>query len=392
MIAFKMPSLGADMDAGTLVEWLKKPGDAVKRGDIIAVVDTQKSAIEIEVFARGIVESLLIEPGQRVPVGTVMAIIREPDDAQGQLPAQETTTAAVAPPVAAPAEPVPLEALPPAPARGGSRATPAARRKAADLKLDISTVPPGREGVVGIEDVERAALTARSAKPRKPGGISLEEMRKAIGAAMARSHREIPHYYVSSTIDVSPLMAWLEGENARRPVPERLLYAAPLIRAVVRLLKSSPELNGHYVDGRFEPAEHVNLGIAVAMRGGGLIAPAILEAETLDLTTIMERLRDLVARVRGGRLRSSEMTAGTATLTNLGEGTADALMPLIYPPQVAIIGCGQVVERPWLVDGRLAPARLMTVTVAGDHRVSDGRRAATFLSNLAKLLQSPDSL
>lgn len=392
MIEFKMPSLGADMDAGTLVEWLKKPGDAVKRGDIIAVVDTQKSAIEIEVFADGILDRLLVEPGQRVPVGTVMATIREPGDlADAGLPPKAVPSSA-SPPAAKPSAPVAPASAPPVAARGEPRATPAARRRAVELGVEIASVLPGPEGVIGLGEVEAAAGARAPAKPQRPGGISFDEMRKAIGAAMARSHREIPHYYVSSTLDVSPLMAWLEAENTRRPVPERLLYAAPLIRAVARALMDSPELNGHYVDGRYDPAEHVNLGIAVAMRGGGLIAPAILAAETLDLAAIMERLRDLVARVRGGRLRSSEMTAGTATITNLGEGTADSLMPLIYPPQVAIVGCGRIVERPWIVDGKIEAAKLMTVTVAGDHRISDGRRAAAFLMNLDKLLHSPETL
>ena len=389
MIAFKMPSLGADMDAGTLVEWLKKPGDAVKRGDIIAVVDTQKSAIEIEVFTDGIVESLLVKPGERVPVGTVMATIRPAGGTAAETPSAEAPRAQAPRLTAATAKIKPSSAAAQVVPESGVRATPAARKKAAELDLDLSKVAPGPGGIIGLAEVEAAAQAPKSART---GGISFVEMRKAIGAAMARSHREIPHYYVSSTFNMSPFMAWLEAENANRPVPERLLYAAPLIRAVALALKTHPELNGHYVDDRFEEAEHIHLGVGIAMRGGGLIAPAILGAETLDLTTIMERLRDLVARVRGGRLKSSEMTAGTATLSNLGEGTADALMPLIYPPQVAIVGCGQIAERPWAVDGKVAAAKLMTVTVAGDHRVSDGRRAASFLTALGKLLEQPETL
>lgn len=392
MIEFKMPSLGADMEAGTLIEWLKKPGDAVERGDIIAVVDTQKSAIEIEVFAKGIIESLLVKAGQRVPVGTVMAMIREPSEAAGEGMALKTAQAApkLLPPV--PAQPVTHVLTQPVMAGEGLRATPAARRKAAGLALDLSKVPPGKDGVVGLSEVEAALRGAQPGKVTRTGGISFEEMRKAIGAAMARSHREIPHYYVSATLNLSRLMTWLETENARRPVPERLLYAAPVIRAVALALKKSSELNGRYVDGRFQPAGQVNLGVAIAMRGGGLIAPAILKAETLDVVEIMGQLRELAGRVRGGRLRNSQMTDGTVTLSSLGEGTADVMMPLIYPPQVAIIGCGQIAERPWIADGRVVPARLMTVTVAGDHRVSDGRSAATFLNNLDKLLQSPETL
>lgn len=388
MIAFRMPSLGADMEAGTLVEWLKKPGDRVKRGDIIAVVETQKSAIEIEVFADGVVDTLFVEPGARVPVGEVMATIRATDESPGSAtafkppPAAPTPAAVVADRAQAPEKD---------PAAGWSlqrRVTPAARRRASELSLDLEKIPTGSDGVIGLDQVE---AVSRSEPSARMSGIAFEEMRRAIGAAMVRSHREVPHYYVSTTIDVTSMLDWLERQNAERGVSERLHYAAPLIRAVARALVTAPELNGHFIEGRFQAREHVHLGIAVAMRGGGLIAPALLAAETLDLDSIMDRLRDVVARVRGGRLRSSEMTEGTATLSNLGERTADTVLPLIYPPQVAIIGCGQIVERPWVRGGKIVPAKVMTVTVGGDHRVSDGRRAALFLSHLDKLLQTPEA-
>jgi pyruvate dehydrogenase E2 component (dihydrolipoamide acetyltransferase) len=134
------------------------------------------------------------------------------------------------------------------------------------------------------------------------------------------------------------------------------------------------------------------MGVAVAMRGGGLIAPAIVEAESLGMDQLMERLRDLVARVRGGRLRSSELSQGTVTFSNLGEETADSILPLIYPPQVAIIGCGQIAERPWADHGTVVVRRTLTVSVAGDHRVSDGRRAAQFLTHFQQLLHNPEQL
>jgi pyruvate dehydrogenase E2 component (dihydrolipoamide acetyltransferase) len=390
MIEFRMPSLGADMEAGTLVEWLKKPGDLLKRGDIIAVVETQKGAIEIEVFSDGVLDAILTSIGEKVPVGHVIATIRGRDETPGPAP----------PAVVRPAEPVPaapakapLKAAPPPPlpaARlGQAQITPAARRRAQELGIDLAAVKPGAGGVVGIDEVEAARPSAR--EPERPG-IAFDEMRKAIAAAMARSHREIPHYYVTSAIDVSRLLAWLEEENARRPVPARLIYAVPLMRAAALALKGTPELNGHYDEGRFEPAEHINMGVAVAMRGGGLIAPAILDAETLGMDDLMEKLRDLVARVRGGRLRSSELSQGTVTFSNLGEETADAVLPLIYPPQVAIIGCGQIAERPWADRGSVVVRRMLTVSVAGDHRVSDGRRAAQFLTHFQQLLHDPEKL
>jgi pyruvate dehydrogenase E2 component (dihydrolipoamide acetyltransferase) len=389
MIEFRMPSLGADMDAGTLVEWLKQPGDALKRGDIIAVVETQKGAIEIEVFNDGILDAQLSTPGQKVPVGRLLATIRGHDEPSIAVPPAVT----MAPP---PAEVMPPVAPPPMSFRtpaesvtGRLHATPFARKRASELGIELANVMAGTDGVIGSREVE----SSRPPKAlRKERGIDLGEMRKAISAAMARSAREIPHYYVSSTLDVSPMMSWLESENAARVPPQRLLYLAPILRATALALRKIPMLNGTFENGVFSPAARVNIGVGIALRGGGLISPAICDADTLDLNTLMARLSDLVARVRAGRLRSSELMEGTVTLSNLGERTADALLPLIYPPQVAIIGCGQIASRPWIDGGAVVARLLMTVTVAGDHRVSDGRRASQFLAALDELLKRPDKL
>ena len=384
-----MPSLGADMDAGTLVEWYKRPGDPVKRGDIIALVETQKGAIEIEVFNDGILNEQLTATGQKVPVGHLLATIRGRDEpaiitapSRPVAPGARDVTKSTVSRLSSPLPTV-------EPGIGRMRATPFARRRAMELGLDLSIVAPGPDGVIGVREIERHG--PRKA-PRKQGGLDLGEMRKAIAAAMARSAREIPHYYVSSTLDVSPLMSWLKNENATRAPPQRQLYVAPILKAVALALSKTPELNGTYENGEFSPAQRVNIGLGIALRGGGLISPAICDVNTLDLETLMARLSDLVARVRAGRLRSSEMMEGTVTLSNLGERTADTLLPLIYPPQVAIIGCGQIAPRPWIEGGTVVARQLMTVTVAGDHRVSDGRRAAQFLMALDEHLRRPDQL
>ncbi len=388
MIEFAMPSLGADMDAGMLVEWYKRPGDPLQWGDIIALVETQKGSIEIEVFQDGLLGEIRVNPGQNVPVGTVLATILAPGET-----AAPAGPAAAAPPLPEPptppaAVPVASTAMPPLPLAGARRkVTPAARRRASGM--DLAVIPAGPDGIIGLREVEAALL----AKPvaRRPG-LDLGEMRKAIAAAMSRSNRDIPHYWVTTTIDVTPLLAWLEAENGRRPIVRRLLYAAPLTKAVARALKESPELNGHYVDGVFRPAGSVHLGIATALRGGGLVAPALHDVDRLDVDALMAALGDLVPRARAGRLRSSELTDATATFSNLGEGMAEMLLPLVYPPQVAIVGCGGVATRPWVADGAIAPRRVLQVTVAGDHRVSDGRRASRFLGHLTELLQKPEAL
>jgi pyruvate dehydrogenase E2 component (dihydrolipoamide acetyltransferase) len=396
MIEFEMPSLGADMDAGTLVEWYKKPGDALKHGDIIALVETQKGAIEIEVFNDGLLGDIKIGPGQKVPVGTVLATILESGEAARAEPRAAPPPAAPAPvPKAAGVASRPAAPPPPAtapvrrPADDRPKVTPAALKRSMETGVDLAAVVPAADGVIGLREVDAAKAT-RPAR-RKPG-LDLGEMRKAIAAAMSRSHREIPHYWVSQTIDATVMFNWLDARNAERPVAARLLYAAPLIKAVALALKATPELNGHYVDGAHRPSSSVHLGIATALRGGGLVAPAMHDVEAMTLDALMAALADLVPRARSGKLRSSELTDATATFSNLGEGTSDSLMPLIYPPQVAIVGCGAAAMRPWVANGAVVARRLVTVTVAGDHRVSDGRRAGQFLSRLDQILQKPETL
>lgn len=401
MKEFRMPSLGADMEAGTLIEWLKRPGDTLQRGDIVAVVETQKGAIEIEVFDTGILDATLVEPGAEVPVGHVLAMIRSAEEPPGGMVAPRFGSTPVEAPLSGSPHPLspaltPLvtaatSAAPPIGARiERPKVTPLARRLAAERKIDLSKISVGTDGIVGLREIEGAA--ARPLRLRRAGRLDAGEMRKAIAAAMARANRDIPHYYVSTAIDVSPLVGWLAEYNRTRPVDARLLYVAPLLKAVAVTLTQFEALNGYFENGVFLPSADINVGIAVAMRRGGLVTPAILGVDGLDLASLMARLNDVVGRVRGGGLRSSELSMGTVTLTNLGERTADAILPIIYPPQVAIIGCGQIRERPWVADGRVVARPLLEVTVAGDHRVSDGRTGAQFLRRLEELLSKPEDL
>ncbi len=390
-----MPSLGADMDAGTLTEWLKRPGDQVRRGDIIAVVETLKGAIEIEVFDDGILDAIAVEPGQKVPVGQVLALIRSPEEAaRATRPVPPREAAAI---LAASGPALPGAGGKAAPtARGttisaaggrGPKITPSARRLARQRGIDPRDVPAGPDGIVGLREIERfEGGPWKPAVPRPEAG----EMRRAIATAMARANREIPHYYVSTTIDLKPLLDWLGRENARRPVERRLLYAAPLLRAVALSLGKFRELNGTFEGGEFQAADKAHVGVAIAVRGGGLMTPAILDTATHDVDALMQKLNDLVRRVRTGGLRSSELSMGTVTLTNLGENTADRILPIIYPPQVAIIGCGQIRDEPMVVGGKVVARKAMDVTVGGDHRVSDGRTGARFLNELASRLSRPE--
>jgi pyruvate dehydrogenase E2 component (dihydrolipoamide acetyltransferase) len=367
---FRMPALGADMEAGTLVQWLKQPGDPVARGDIIAVVDTEKGAIEIEAFQPGVLDRVVVATGQKVPVGTVLALIRREDEPASDAPAAERAT---------------------------TKASPGTRRVAAALGIDLSGVTgTGPEGSITREDVERAAAGRRTAPPAPAAAPASPDkgaaMRHAIAASMSRAKREIPHLYLSSTIDVTGALAWIAAENAARPVERRLLLIALLVKAVARAAAEVPGLNGTWVDGAFRPGAGVHVGCAIALRDGGLVAPALHDADRLTLDVTMGALLDLVARARAGALRSSELADATITVTNLGELGVEAAFAIINPPQVAIVAFGRPVERPWVVDGRIAPRTVLSASLSADHRATDGRRAGQFLAAVERHLQRPEAL
>jgi len=409
VVDFLMPSLGADMEAGTLVEWLVKPGDRVKRGDVVAVVDTQKGAIEIETFQSGQIEKFLVELNSKVPVGTPLAQIRTegeakpaavapaPPPAPPAPPAAPQRAAPAAPPVTPPAVTPVRAPLPPpvAPAAvAGARASPAARKLAEERGIDLSKVTgSGPGGAITFADVEQhlGAVVAPPEKKRAPG-LDLDAMRTAIAAAMARSKREIPHYYLEHQVDVTACEHWLAQKNATLSPDTRLLFGALPIKAVALAARRFPAFNGFYRNDKFEPAAAVHVGVAIAIRGGGLAAPALHDADQLSLDELMSRMRDLVQRTRAGRIRSSEISDSTITISSLGERGVEALYGIIYPPQVAIIGIGKTVTRPWVVDGAIGPRSVITITLSADHRVSDGHAGALFLAEIGKLLQEPDKL
>jgi len=395
-----MPSLGADMEAGTLVEWRVRPGQAVSRGEVVAVVETDKGAIDVEIWEDGVVEEIRVEPGSRVPVGTVLALVRAKGEAAGPSPAAPSPARAPAPgpapaaaaPSAAPAAPAPAAA----PAAGRVRASPAARARARELGVDLAALAgTGPGGAISVADVEsagaRAAAPAKAAAPAAaPAAARTGGMRQAIAAAMGRSKREIPHYYLGAQVDLARALSWLAAENARRPVTERLLPAVLFLKAVARAIRVVPEVNGFYVDGAFRQSEAVHLGVAISLRQGGLIAPAIHDVDRKDLGTLQRELNDLVARARGGGLRSSELSDATLTVTSLGDLGVAEVFGVIYPPQVALVGIGRVAERPWVVEGRLEVRPVVTVSLSGDHRVTDGVRGAQFLNAVEKQLAAPE--
>ncbi|MFK0246047.1 dihydrolipoamide acetyltransferase family protein [Amycolatopsis azurea] len=417
MTDFLMPTLGADMDSGTIVEWLVAPGDAVRRGDIVAVVDTAKAAIEVECFSSGKIEEILVPPGTTVPVGTPLARISSAETEPAPEPSRS------APPPAPPDKAKTELAGPPA------------RVFASQVGVDLSVVHgTGRGGRITRGDVERArpprhavtgdrriaaspyarklardrGVALESLLPRTPGGAlhardipqdsgprhtaDSAALRQAIAGLMARSKREIPHYYLSTTIDLEPATDWLREHNLQVPVTERIVPAALLLKAAAVAAARVPELNGHWIDDAFRPADGVCLGVAVALRGGGLVAPAIAGADRLPLPDMMRRLRDLVARARSGSLRAQELTTASLTVTDLGDNGVESVHGVIHPPQVALAGFGAIVRRPWVVGDHLAARTVVTATLSGDHRATDGATGARYLKTITTLLRKPEEL
>ena len=432
---FTLPSLGADMDEGALVAWLVEPGDEVARGQIVAEVETDKGIIEIECWEDVVVDELLVRPSEeRLAVGTVIARFRtmgeapepeaaddssdpqaesEPDVDRSRTERHRTTR--VTPPVRHLAHElgVDLERVQPTGPGGAvtrddvrrvgqrhdtrrAKASPRARKFAERAGVDLADVSPGRtDGYIVSADVESVAPAEREtvtpAAEAKPLDKA-EAMRAAIARSVERSKREIPHYYLATTIDMAIALDWLEATNEDRPITERILPAVMLLKATASALREFPELNGHWIDGAFQASESVHLGVAISLRGGGLVAPAIHDADRLDLGEMMAALSDLVTRARAGRLRGSEMTEATATVTNLGDRGVEVTYPVIVPPQVAIIGFGRIGEEPVVHDGALTVRPVVHATLAADHRVTDGHAGGLFLLAVKRLLEKPEDL
>jgi pyruvate dehydrogenase E2 component (dihydrolipoamide acetyltransferase) len=376
---FTLPALGADMDEGTVLQWNVAPGDTVTRGQVVAVVETDKGAIDVEIFEDGIVRELVVKPGTKVPVGTVLARIEKAESAEPRGPTGPVERAAPA-------------AAPSVPAAPRARISPAARVRAGELGVDVASLRgSGPGGAITLDDVERAG-SATEAPAAHAVRMVAGGMREAIAAAMSRSKREIPHYYLSLAADVTAATEWLAARNASVAVTERLLFAALLVKAVALACREIEGFSGFFRDDRYEASPAVHVGVAVAIRGGGLVAPAILDTADKTLVQLMDDFRGLVGRARAGRLRASELAAPSIILTSLGESAVDAVFPIIQPPQVAIVGAGAVAARPWVVEGRIEARPVITLSLGADHRVTDGRRGAQFLARIAALLATPGQL
>lgn len=380
---FRLPSLGSDMDSGTVLRWHVDVGDVVHRGDVLLDVDTEKSEIEVEIWHDGVVAALLVEPGTEVPVGTALALL---DPLRGD--ERAAPSAAAAAPVGPPAQPTP----PPAPAPPSPPAVQTDPARAADGELTITPRTVWWPTSPRDTPPEHSAPSPAATPARRATGERSSRRRNAIADLMSRANSEIPHYHLWRDVDFSRAADWLATQNEHRSSAERILPAALIIAAVGRAAARHRELDGHWLDGGFVPAAEPAVGVAIHLRSGGLVAPAIADAHTRSVADLMAALRDLVDRARAGRLRSTEVTSATLTVTNLGDQGTDAVLGVIHPPQVALVGVGRIAMRPVVVDDDVVARPMVTITLAADHRATDGHTGARFLKTLDQLLQNPEEI
>jgi len=397
-----MPKMGYDMTEGKIVRWLKHEGDEVSRGEPVATIETEKVNIDIEAYASGVLRRIVAQEGQMVPVGEPIAVIGAPDEEIGEVPPPKAAEAG--------APPTPAEEAAPAwetAARAEERikATPIARRLAEEHSIDLSRVQgTGPDGRITREDVEAfiqqrdkapAAAPTPSAvapAPAVPGEeVELSRMRQAIARHMADSKRTIPHFYVTTTIDMSEALRLRRSLNAMLPEESRISINDLIIKAAAKALQKFPEFNATLENGRVRYHKEVNIGVAIAL-DEGLIAPAISNCVSKSLPEIAAASRDLAARARDGRLRPDEYSAVTFTVSNLGMYDVDNFIAIINPPQSAVLAVGSVMPQAVVRDNQIAVADVMKMTVSADHRVTDGARAAQFLQEIKRHLQNPVSL
>lgn len=416
-----MPQMGYDMKEGTVVQWHKKEGDSVARGEVIADIQTDKATVEFEAYTAGVLRKIVVEAGVPVPVGQLIAVITEPDEAlpAGIMDASGLTASATAgaattvrtqapPPAPAPAVPTPAPAA--AEARE-VRATPIARRLARERGIDLALVTgTGPGGRITEKDVESysppvaaPAVAARpataapaAAVPAQPGAVGAERaelsrMRQAIARVTVDSKREAPHFYVTAEVDMTKAMGLRRDINDALPAETRISVNDLIIKACAIALGRHPKFNAFFRGDHLEMHPSINMGIAIALEAG-LIVPGISLCEGKGLAEIAAASKDLIARANAGRLRNEEYSGTTFSISNLGMFDVDSFAAIIFPPHAAVLAVGTVKGQPVARDGVVTVAQMMKATLSVDHRVADGAEAARFLVEIKKLLENPVSL
>ncbi|MFN0094143.1 MAG: dihydrolipoamide acetyltransferase family protein [Dehalococcoidia bacterium] len=425
-IEVTMPQMGADMTEGTLVRWLKQVGDQVKRGEILAEIETDKATVELEAFESGTVQQLVVGEGETVPVGQVIALFAAPGEAIAAAPEPprlQRTEAGERKLEGVPAERPAARATDSASAvsDGRLRISPVARRIASEAGLDIHAVKgSGPDGRVLRRDVEDALASAAAPAPAAVVAPSVaapavaptppkappaaqpahapvvraegtSKMRQAIARRMTQSKQNQPHYYLTLDVDMTEALAFRERVNASASEAQRVSINDLVVKACALALGRHPRFNAEFDNGNIKYHDEINICIGIAL-DDGLIAPAILHCDEKTLGKIAADAKDLVSRAKTGHLRAEEYAGGTFTITNLGAYGVESLIGIINPPQAAILGVGSVMPKPVVRDGEIVARSIMKVALSADHRVTDGAEGARFIKEIQGILENPASM
>ena len=408
-----MPQMGYDMQEGTVVRWHKNEGDPVARGEVIAEIETDKATVEFEAYTSGVLRKIVVGEGITIPVGDLIAVITDPDEALPDdlaapnaapvaaapapvAPETATETGAAEPPAAAPPAPDPGQAQVPAPSE--VRASPIARRLAKEQGIDLALVtgtgPGGRiveQDVLSFAPAAVGAPTASASIPATPEDVELSKMRQAIARVTVDSKRDAPHFYVTADVDMTKAMSLRRDTNDAAAEGTRVSVNDLVIKAAAIALKRYPKFNAFFRGDHLQMNPGINIGIAIAL-DAGLIVPGIGGCESKSLVEIAAASRDLIARAHDGTLRNDEYSGTTFSISNLGMFDVDSFAAIIFPPHAAVLAVGKVKEQAVAREGELAVAQMMKATVSVDHRVADGAEAAQFLVEVKNLLENPVSL
>jgi len=392
-IEIRMPKLSDTMEEGTLLRWYKRVGDVVQKGEVIAEVETDKADMELEAEASGVVKEIRIPEGESAAVGAVLAILEEAEASVSQTTAAPPSNRETAAPVATPAS----RAAQTAAAKPEARppAAPAAPRvveteKAPQREERTSTAPahPQPEAPPPPPPSLRWKPRLAVASSLAAGRHVESRVRQTVAKQMAQSKREIPHFYVTSEIDMTEAARLREQLLAAKVFPERITYTHLLIRALTLVLPKHPRVNASWVDGMVEVHEDINIAIAVAIEDG-LVAPVIHRCQQMGLREIAQATQGLVEKAQAGKFTGAELVGATFTISNMGMLDIDSFAAVITPPQAAILAVGSIRERPVVRNGQLAVAKTMRVTLSADHRVLNGVEAGRFLEDLKHTLEQP---
>ena len=389
-----MPSMGADMTEGTIVKWLKKEGDEVKRGDKLAEIETDKTVVEMECYNDGILKKIIVNEGQAVPVGDLIAYI---GDANDEVPDNSTDVSSNSAPEDVIVDEAPEKQATSEPINTGKvKASPIAKKLANELGVDLSSISgSGPGGRITREDVEAASsggsTSSNETEKIDSNSIPLTPMRKAIAGVVSKSKSEIPHFYISNSANMTEVIKkrseFNQANNVKVSVNDIILFA------VTQALKKYPKFNSSFNQDSLIEHKNINIGMAIALPVG-LIVPAVLGCEDKGLMEISNAAKDLAGRAKGSGspLTQEENNGATFSVSNLGMFDIDEFVAIVVPPQSAILSVGKANDEVIVEDGNMVISKIMKMTLSVDHRVNDGAEAAMFLGELKQILENPDQI